>query len=227
MSYKSYCFTVRPTKGLNEATEGRLVKWLAKQDYGYATIEMEGEARHMHGQIWLDNERARGEVNKSIKRICEDTVEEWNSAQAKVLSNGTKIAYDDFYTNYLIDAEKKADCPVNVVYEKVPDITSDYYPSEEEQEKVRNRVNAVDSRYHRLNEMYMEWDRYEQAVDKGNVAEFLCWAMFTGKVIPVIQDRRVSRQLCNALHMYNWGSGRLDHFLNDEDIEIAMNMRND
>lgn len=128
--YRSYAFTVRPRNGVSSDTEKELIKWLSKQDYGYATIEMEDEARHMHGQVWYEAERARGNFHRGLSRICERTIDDWDPAQAKVLSKGTKIAYDDFYRSYLIDAEKKKDDVINCVYENIPDKTQAFYPSE-------------------------------------------------------------------------------------------------
>lgn len=217
--YRSYTFTVRPTKGVTKETEIRLIKWLKKQDYGYATIEMTDEARHLHGQIWLDVGRARGVVNKSIRLICEETIPDWNSAQAKVLSNGTKIAYDDFYTSYLLDSEKKLSDKKNVVFEKVPDRTTEYYPTEEEQNRVKSECNAVDKRYHKLNEMYLNWDKYELDDTLYNVSIFVNDMMFKKKTIAVIQDSRVCRQMVKGLHAYNRGSMDLLHFMSKSDFE--------
>jgi len=226
MTYKSYCFTIRPRLGLTKLTEEAVKKWMLKQDYAYATIEMEDEARHLHGQIWLDEPRMRGVVNKSLKLICEKTIDDWNSAQAKVLSSGTKIAYDDFYTSYLIDADKKKDDEINVIVDKVPDITSDYYPTEEEQEKVKNSCNAIDKRYHKLNEMYEEWLKGRASAERDwtlwTVSLFINEVMFKTKKIPVIQDARVCRQMVKCLHAYNHGNMNLNHFMGKEDLENAM-----
>lgn len=222
MSYKSYCFTIRPRLGLTELTEEAIVKWLKKQPYGYATIEKQFEARHLHGQIWLDEPRMRGVVNKSLRLICEKTIDDWNSAQAKVLSNGTKIAYDDFYTSYLIDKETKIGDIVNCVYDKVPDRTEEYYPTEEEQEAVKKSSNAIDKRYHKLNEDYIKWEKYEKDWTLMNVSLFIEDMMFRSKTIPVIQDSRVCRQVVKCLHAYHYKMMNLNHFMGKNDLEIAM-----
>lgn len=221
MSYKSYCFTIRPRIGLSKLTEEGVLKWLKKQPYAYATIEMEDEARHLHGQIWLDEPRMRGVVNKSLRLICEKTIDDWNSAQAKVLSSGTKIAYDDFYTSYLIDNEKKVDDEVSMIIDNVPDKTGDYYPSEEEQQAVQDSNNAIDKRYHRLNEEYTKWSGYEKDWTLWNVSLFIEEVMFKSKTIPVIQDARVCRQLVKCLHAYHYERMNMDHFMGEKDLEIA------
>ena len=54
--YKSFAITVRPRNGISDETIEELIKWITKKDYGIVVIEMEDEARHLHAQIWLDEE---------------------------------------------------------------------------------------------------------------------------------------------------------------------------
>ena len=198
---------------------------MCKQDGYHAVIEMENEARHLHGQIWIKEGRARGEIVRSVKRICERTIEDWNTAQAKVLSQGVKIAYSDWYESYLENAEKKSGDKLNVVCENIPDKTEEFYASEEEQEKIRDSTNAVDKRYHKLAEDFKEWwkddlnkKKYTR-IYRENVALFLGDCMFVKKTIPVCADSRLSKQLCNALYLYITRDTGMAHFLTKNQME--------
>ena len=130
--YKSYCITVRPRLGLSKETEKALIAWFNKQDFAFACIEMDHEARHCHAQIWMENARPKGIIRRSLVRICERTIPEWDNSQSKVLSGGIKIAYDDWHVNYLQENENKINDTVNVIYNNVPNNTQCFYPSIEE-----------------------------------------------------------------------------------------------
>lgn len=137
--HRSYCFTVRPgatgQPGLSQETEQRLMVWMKKQPYAVAVIEGEDESRHLHGQVWLEDPGCvRGQINTSLKRICEATIENWTKNNAKVLCQGTRIAYSDWFMSYL-DPETRDKCKIldykYHVINNPPDKTEEYYPSEE------------------------------------------------------------------------------------------------
>lgn len=218
-SYKSYCFTVRPTKGVSRDLEKALLSWGKKQKYCFMGMEMNDEARHLHAQVWFDEPRTRGNLNKAIDNILERTLEDYNYAQKVVFRTGTRIAYDDWFLEYVMDAEKKKDDIKNIILEMVPEKTQLYYPSEEEQERVRASCNAIDKRFHRLNEMWKEWEKYEDRPDLENAGLFLNWIIYSEKKYPVIQDGRIAKQVCKNLHAYNRGSMELGHFIGKNDLE--------
>lgn len=222
--YRSYWITIRPREGLKEKTEIRLKKWLQKQEHGMGCIEKENEARHAHIQIWNEEARERGVIVKSIRRICEETIEDWDSAQSKVMSNGIKIAYDNVCQNYCIDNELKNG--EEIFYDKCPDITEKYYPTEEEQEKVKEEANTGDIRYYKMNENYIKWkdkknlckirNQYEI---KADIASFLSWSMFEEKNMKIIQDPRVAKQVCYCLWRYHLGLRDSRHFMYEGDYD--------
>ena len=219
--YKSYAITIRPKNGLSRKTEEEVVKFLKKQHHAFAVLEGEDEARHLHGQIWFEKPKVKGDINKSLERICERTIDDWTPAQKVVLRGGTKIAYnDDFVETY---CQKEND--PRIIYNSPPD-GGDYYPSVEEQEKVKSSANAVDKRYHRLSEKFKEWlpewedYKYPSATRKERVANFLIDAMFKSKTEMVIADKKARLQLCDCLTSYIYSVGTLDMFLNAEDIKL-------
>lgn len=175
--FRSYCFTVRPLQGLTQLTEGEILKWLKKQDYAFATIEGKDEARHMHGQIWLKEPRARGKVNQSIKRICERSINEWAAIEAKVLSKGTKIAYSDWFDSYLNNDLEKSHEFEYIVINNPPDKTEEFYPSQEEQERIQGEAHAVDKQMHRWEQVWYTREPKESSIIYNNIDRFVreCW----------------------------------------------------
>lgn len=196
--YKSYAITVRPRNGLSDSTMAALAKWCKDQDYASMCIEMEGEARHTHIQVWFDDPRERGVVCRCMQRICERTINDWDRAQCKVLRAGVKICYSNWIEDYCTDNMNKPD-PPKIVYEKIPSHCLEYYPSDEEQAAVKARNNAVDKRYHRLSELWSNYWYGGPFLPK-DIAEFLMTAEFVDKSICVMKDNKVRRETC--LHLY-------------------------
>lgn len=155
--YRSYCFTVRPLQGLSKETESLILRWLRKQHKAFATIEGDDEARHMHGQIWLEEPRERGKVNQSLKRICEKSIVDWSAVEAKVLSKGTRIAYSDWFDSYLDDDLTKSHNFKYIVINNPPDKTEEYYPSQQEQDQIQQEANAVDKQMHRWEQAWFNY----------------------------------------------------------------------
>lgn len=227
--YKSLCITVRPKKGVvaESKYEEDILKWCKKQDYAYVVAEMEDEARHLHIQIWSNKAKTRGEVQTAMVRIAEKNLDDWDDAQKKVLRNGVRIAYSDWCDNYLGDNDEKGEA--NILFEKVPTKTLEFYPTEEEQEALLNTSNAVDKRFHRLTEMYKENSKYYKEPTITNVARFLSDMMFKQKTIPVIVCQKHREQLCMSLWAYIQESIMPDLFLS-KDLSnryiVAEKMRN-
>lgn len=206
---KSWCATVRPRNGLSEKTEKAVIKWLKKQDYYFACIEMEDEARHMHIQVWYAEAKPRKHITQALKRVQQRTIDEWDAAQAKVFSMGTKIAYSDWFDDYCMHNPEKKD-EVNIVAENVPTSTVEYYPTVDEQAAVLAKAKAVDKKYHKLSELWVEWAKMKgkdttpvRGVEGiGDVGAALSWMEFVGKRICVMRDRRVRRAVCDNLYQY-------------------------
>lgn len=213
--YKSFCFTIRPLKGINDGTIDALCKWLSKQEFAFACLEMEGEARHCHGQIWNKVERDKGSVNRSLENICARTIEDWNPAQNMVMRRGTKIAYsDDFVEEYLAKED-------NIIFNNPPfkEISSEYYPSQEEQEKVKAKANSRNSKYLECKTQFLETGN---EVTLENVAIFVGEGMFKNDTITIIEDDRRLKQFIKKLYFYIKGGCSLSALLTKEDYENLM-----
>jgi hypothetical protein len=196
LSYKSWTFTIRPRNGAPEQFDDKIVKYLSKQHGAFLCSEMEDEARHLHGQVFFEEPRDKGTFNKSLERICASHISDWDAAQNIVLRRGTKIAYnDDFICNYLAKED-------NILFNNVPQATSEFYPSKEEQQKVQDKSHAVDKKYHQWSVDFKEWNEEDKPVTIENVAKFLAHMIYDVKKYPVIVEKRKRIEHTNNLFHY-------------------------
>lgn len=214
--YKSWAFTIRPRNGFPKTLDDKVIDWAKRQDGAFLCFEKDGIERHIHGQIWTDIPREKGTVNRSIERLCANHIDEWDTAQSVVLRRGTKIAYnDDYITEYL----SKED---NILYNNPPEDTSLYYPTQEEQDKVIRKSNAVDTHYHQMNEdlkEYMEKHEITKITTKFQVATFLNDMIYISKKYKVIKQKKDRTDLCNNLYYYHIQSkNSWTEFIHKEDI---------
>lgn len=199
MSYRSWCITIRPRDGLSDKTLDAAKKWLQKCPYSFAVLEMDHEARHLHAQIWYNEPKVRGDICKQIQRICERTISDWDDAQKKVLRQGVKIAYSDWYLDYL--AENGLKEKPNIILENPPDKTLDFYPTEEEQQNIQIMKTAVDPRFANLEIKFYEWVG-ERDVSLKVVSQFLAIQMFQERTIKVLLHQRDRKALAVSLLAY-------------------------
>lgn len=217
--YRSFAITVRPRDGVSDTTVSALLKWFQKLDYAFVCLEKEGVERHLHAQIWSDSAKAKGDIVKQVERICERTINDWDQAQKKVLrghgnKSGIKIAYSDWYLDYLKENELK-EIVCNTIYEKLPENTFSFYPTEEEQEKVMATANAVDPRFTDLEFKCSEFLKSRDvALTQKSVALFLCDAMFSSRTIKVMMHQRDRTALTTALFAFMSKSSNVDLFIN-------------
>ncbi len=216
--YNSFAFTVRPTNGLIKGSnlENAIISWCKKQDYYFLCSEKEDEARHLHGQIWNYNSSNKSVVTRALKRMYEKHLEDCNPAQLKVLSSGVKIAYSKDWTEEYLSKED------GWLLNNPPEQEHLFYPSLEEQEKVKASTNAVDKYFHRLSELfkdkYPEYKTFKNDYYKEKVIDFLNDAMFISKTITVIREKRKRIELRDSLHYYLFGGSR-HAFMTQEEIE--------
>lgn len=198
--YRSFAFTIRPLSGVaeNGHIEAKVMSYISKH-HGYLVAEMEDEARHLHGQIYFEKPKRKYDVNLIlISYQSAELGRDLTPAEIRVLKGGTKIAYNnDFYTEYTNKPESK------LLYDNMPINPDQYYPSLEEQQKVKDRSNAVDKVFHHLTEMFTE--------DPCNIQDIECarkWLytqMYVKKTIKVIEDRRKFNQRAISLFHYIQG----------------------
>lgn len=196
--YKSFCFTLRPAEGATTDLDDAVIKWFKKYK-GFLCAEKEGVERHLHGQIFFEEPKSRGDVNKQLTNMCERVVKDWNSQQNYVMRRGTRIAYnDDFVDEYLSKEDQH-------LYSDLPDNTSEYYPTKEEQEKVQKKSNAVDQRFHQWETDFLE-SEYNELFQKKNiqlyVSQFLENMMFNIRKYPVVVCPKKRKEYAKALYLY-------------------------
>jgi len=191
--YKSYAFTLRPRNGVaeNSPCEQKAIKLVEKYN-GFLVSEKTDEARHLHGQLFFPNGKRKYDLAKVLISV-QDTSE---PAEIRVLKQGIKIAYnDDFYTDYT----NKPDSIM--LTDKFIQNSQDYYPSEDEQEKVRNRARATDAKYHHLKELWEEQE-HPQPLNQKTVTLYLYRLMYVDKKINVISDKKCFNQTAKSMFHY-------------------------
>lgn len=201
MLYKSFAITVRPRLGLHGDLAHAIEKWFRKHTYYAFVYELEEEARHVHGQIWLDEATSLDNIRKAIYRILKKHLEltgEWTPAVQKVQAGGIKIAYNDDFVNHYMTKDGK-------VESHAPTDTSIYYPTPEQQALAMAKASRVADPYYnglrdRWNASFPEY--IEHQFTDVDIAEFYYNQMFTDKIIPVISDPRQRKQKANALFHY-------------------------
>ncbi len=201
--FRSFAFTIRPLDGVPEDSdlEKAIINYVAKYK-GFVCYEKEDISRHLHGQIFFEKAKRKHDVNKQLNLACVRNVPEWDLDQQHVLHSGTKIAYnDDWYLNYC----NKEDTVF--LYRDLPEDTSQYYPSIEEQQKIMAKSHAVDKTFHHLKELYDSDPVVVHNVKLGNpsqshIREWLYEQMYVKKNIRVIEDKRKFNQRAEALYHY-------------------------
>lgn len=194
--YNSYSFTIRPRCGATDEVEQEFVKFLTKNfKYQFLCAEKEDEARHLHGQVWMDVSRKKGDFTKSLKRVQERCDSEWSPASSKVLAGGVKIAYSKNWIEEYLSKEDKW------ILNNPPEDEENYYPSQEEQEKVKSKANAVDQGFHHWSELFKE-SEYAHSISKESVGQWFHDAMFVSKIIKVQVDPKKRIQNRDCLYHY-------------------------
>lgn len=212
--FRSFAITIRPRDGVTDKTVSAYLKWFGNLDYAFVCTEKDGVERHIHAQIWTVNAKAKGDITKQVERICERTVGDWDQLQKKVLRSGIKIAYSDWYLDYLKENELK-DSSCNILYERLPENTYSYYPTEEEQEQVRTTATAVDPRFTDLEFKCNEFFTLRGiSLSPKNVASFLADAMFNSRTIKVMMHQRDRTALALTLYAFMSKSSNVDLFIN-------------
>jgi hypothetical protein len=196
---QSFAFTIRPIAGVRENSElENLFRKMLKKYPGFLVAEKTGIERHLHGQVFFENPRTKSDFHRDVPvKYCKKALEDWSPQQERVLKSGTKIAYsNDFYTEYC----NKEDSVMLV--DNFPEDATSYYPSQEEQDKVKARANAKDATHHHLLEMWREKEPDNSYPTEREVAKFLYDIMYVSKTYHVISDPRRRGQIVKSLTQY-------------------------
>lgn len=206
--FKALAFTIRPPNGVSVSgtLEEKVIKYVKKY-HGFVVAEMEGTKRHLHGVIYFDKPKRKRDLFVVLRGYQqEEQGTELNYNEERVLNGGIKIAYnDDFYIEYTNKLGSE------LILDNLPDDTSSYYPSEEEQFKAKRKSNAVDQTYNHLLELWEESGRTD--LTENSVKIFMYEMMYVKKLIKVIEDKKKFNQRCISLY----------HYLNGEINDVAMN----
>ncbi len=236
-TYKSFTMTVRPLNGLKPDSEHykALLAWLEKQPHCVAVREKEGEAMHLHAQIWSMDGWIKGNITKKLVKLGEKHIEGWDKSQARVQSSskGIRIAYNDWATNYLLENDDKEGVEKGVILiDNPPDIQEPYYPSEDEQAAVKAAANAKDSLMHSWALLWEEYKKDFLVVDGVNywivhelrllaVGRF-CSHIWNGvKLKPTLRTSRDQKDFVQRLTAYIVGWAQDEDLLTVKDLEIA------
>lgn len=198
--YRAFAFTIRPKQGVTESglIETKLTKYLSKHN-GFIVAEKTGICRHLHGVIFYLKSKRKYDLFLILKGIQEkEQGSELDYNEERVLKGGLKIAYDDnFYTEYTNKPDSE------LIYDNLPESTTEFYPSKDEQERVRASSNAVDKTFHTLLELWKESQRTQ--ISQDSVKCFMYELMYVTKKIKVIEDKKKFNQRCISLFHYIQG----------------------
>ena len=212
--YRSYAITISPSIEVEGKIQKDLTAWINKQPYAFAVIEGgagKEQKRHLHAQVFYEEPREKGSLTKALKRIVLA-----NDAEAKThIAVKVKIAYnDDFIDEYMTKDITE------LIRDEIPAEASEYYPSEEEQQKVKQRSNATDPTYHYWKELYEDYEDKKENPELADIARFMANMMFVEKKIKVISDKRHRVEKTKSLWMYINSLSRIDEFLTKDDYEL-------
>lgn len=229
--YRSFAITFRPKLGIIKggALEKKLISYFSKFEYASYIFEKEAEARHFHGQLWLPELKTKGDIKKQMLRFGESCIVDWDLAQKKV-AICVCICYNSWFDNYCLENELKLDEHSDTCSHRPPLIEDEYYPTEEEQDAVKKKANAVDQRFHSYKVLWEERFDYVPT-DLMPVANFLHDLMFIEKLIPVVIDKKARINICECLYFYLQDTRSVDAvllgaatFLSKEKEESALNI---
>jgi hypothetical protein len=217
---KSFGITIRPKEGViaESIFEGKILKAIERYDYYHCVAEKSGIERHLHFQIWTDEEKRKGDIKKTFTRICEK--EDWWDQDHKRHCLKDKFCYNDWFDGYLIGNESKSEDKSDILLDNVPALTENYYPTEEDQEKWKAESKAIDKTFHNL---YVRWyekfDNYKPS-ELSEVAQFFNDLMFKDKSIKVIEDKRRRVQRTECLFWYIRGKSGIKNSMTIEAYAI-------
>lgn len=201
----STCVTLRTKVGIRDTFLKKVLHWCERQEYCYMVSEQkEGpESQHLHIQTWSTEGNRRNTLEVAFSRFlkAEYTKDEYYLSWARVL----KIAFSDWWQSYLQKDNSE------LLYDNIPQDTSEFYPSEEDQLKIIERSKAGDPQFYDWWKLWNEKNGEAEA-KHDEVAEFLFDQIYTHeskhKVIWKQRDR-ISK--CESLFCYiNHNNGHLD-----------------
>ncbi|AXH79025.1 MAG: hypothetical protein [Circular genetic element sp.] len=216
---KSFGITIRPKEGViaDSMFETKILKAIQRYDYYHCVAEKTGIERHLHFQIWSNEEKRKGDIKKTFSRICEK--EDWWDVDHKRYCIKDKCCYNDWFDGYCIGNESKTSDKSEILLDNIPAISGNYYPSEEDQQKWKDESKAIDKTFHNL---AVRWREKYSKPPSGlaDVALFFNNLMFKDKVIKVIEDKRRRIQRVECLYFYLVSNACIKHSMTIGEYDI-------
>jgi len=216
---KSFGITIRPKSGVvsNSVFENRILKACKTADFYQCVSEKEDVERHLHIQLWYNEDKYKGDIKKKFERLC--SKEMWWDADHKRHCIKIKFCYNDWIVNYCEENDIKLDAS-ELLLDNIPANSEDFYPSDEEQEKMLNKATAVDQKYFGWEVLWHEYEHTKEHPTLIDIANFLGDMMFKSRKIQVIVDDKARRQNCKCLLAYIQKANNAKLFVSNEEWDI-------
>lgn len=214
MEFLSFAFTLRTNIGINKAHIKLFERWLKKQPYGVYVFEKENDERHIHGQIWLDSPRTRGNVKKILDKHVINCYEldEYKLCWAV----NVKIAYNNEFLEKYMTKENPWE------YYKVPadNVIYDFYPPEDTQERIQKKAKSKNGWLLELEDL---WNTHATEHWKA-LPNIVSVASFLQKIAGldlwrVVKDARLRQQEAQIFQWWLNKNTRGDLYLTKEQME--------
>lgn len=200
MKVKAIAITFRPKHGITDEHISKILHYCIPRCKYYAFItEKTGEARHLHGALFLHKEIEPKYFNRAIKKsLFSKIITELNDGtNIRAAYHGSTIYNDDFVTRYL---EKDDDT------EQV----GSYLPDKKEEREVYytdvrefKRPEIGDYVHDKFEKsFYEEYDNNGTTVNTDEIEEHLCNLMYVERTWRCIRDPRKMKQLVWSLWSY-------------------------
>lgn len=232
---RSMGVTIRPSDGLtDEMVEVLLAKLKSSYQCGAkCAIEKKGHERHAHFQLWFDKPKRPSDVKSTyLDKVLKPYLmshPKWNY----IKSNGiyVTIAYScDWINTYCTENSLKTD-EVNILYENLPDDYQEnqYYPSQEEQDAVQAKANAVDQMMHDYEVMFYNWFEQTQPpcqeITCTLVATFLSTMAYSERKIKTMHRKLDRQNLTTTLTAYINRSCDPSHYYTPPETKETKHLR--
>lgn len=219
MKYRSFCITLRTRVGINSGLKNAFDCWIKKQEFGAYVFEKEGSEEHIHGQIWFNDPRTRG----NVKKPCDAMIRKYYEPDDYKLSIAVvvRIGYNDEFIEEYCKKEN------TLIYNKIPpDVDREkYYPSEEEQELAQAKVHSKNLW---LMELTVLWNQHATESEKSHINDYSI-ASFLGRIClmdlwSIKKDFKIRLEERNILKIWLSKDNCESLFLTKEMIKIKSDL---
>jgi len=214
MEFKSFGFTLRTKVGIKDAHIKEFERWLKKQPYAVYVFEKENDERHIHGQVWYDTPRTRGNIKKPLDRHIINNYEKDEFVLR--YSTNVRIAYNNEFLDEYLQKENSFE------YYNPPDdsMIYDYYPTEETQEHIQAKAKSKNGWLLELEQLWKEHalEEWKALPNIVSVASFL--QLVGGMDLwRVCKDAKQRQQEAQIFQWWLNKNTRGDLYLTKEQIE--------